>query len=195
MKAQESAGALELGKYNHHTETYELGVNKWDYTQLRYTTDGYDRCREQKLPSMPSHERQLYHPYEFQQWPTQRYTSYECGTGWLLGCCMGSGVEKWRNWGPRLGSRAELSIEHSSLLFSSLVISILCYFFGSRPGINDFGTGFTTSGSQSMGGGVSPGAGYAARAPWAGLIGSWTFEFVRVRMRYDCAMLSFPFLL
>ena len=25
-------------------------------------TDGYERCRQRKLPSMPSHERKLYHP-------------------------------------------------------------------------------------------------------------------------------------
>jgi hypothetical protein len=28
--------------------------------QLTYMIDGYDRCRQQKLPSMPSHERKLY---------------------------------------------------------------------------------------------------------------------------------------
>jgi hypothetical protein len=40
--------------------------------------------------------------------------------------------------------------------FSSLLFSILYYFIGSRPGINGVGSGFTTSGFQSMGGGVSP---------------------------------------
>jgi len=77
--------------------------------------------------------------------------------------------------------------------FSSLLFSILCYFFGSRPGINGVGTGFTTSGSQSMGGGVSPCARSAERSPCAVLIGSGTFQLVRVRTRHDCLMLSFPF--
>jgi hypothetical protein len=30
--------------------------------QLTYTIDGYDRCWLRKLPSMPNHERKLYHP-------------------------------------------------------------------------------------------------------------------------------------
>jgi len=30
--------------------------------RLTYTIEGYDRCRQRKLPSMPSHERMLNHP-------------------------------------------------------------------------------------------------------------------------------------
>ena len=109
-------------------------------------TDGYKRCRQGKLPSMPSHERRLAHPDKFQQWPTPRYPSYKCSTGWLVGCCMNSAVEIRRNWGPRLGSgrnesivsesgtEGMLSIGHffwclfSSLLHTSLLLWIsACY--------------------------------------------------------------------
>jgi len=38
----------------------------------------------------------------------------------------------------------------SSYLFPSLLFSILFYILGSPPAINGVGTGFTTSGSQSM---------------------------------------------
>jgi hypothetical protein len=47
---------------------------------------------------------------------------------------------------------------------SSHLISIVLYCIGSRHGINGVGTGFTTSGSQSMGGGVSLYAGSAVRS-------------------------------
>ena len=30
--------------------------------KLTYTIDSYDRCRQRKLPSMPSHEQKLHHP-------------------------------------------------------------------------------------------------------------------------------------
>ena len=107
----DSAGVLELGQYNHFRETYVLGVYEGDYMQLTYTIDGYDWCRQRKLPSIPSHERKLYHPDKFQQWPTPRYTNYKCGTGWHVGCCMSSGVEIRRNWGPRLKTGGNGSIE------------------------------------------------------------------------------------
>ena len=66
-QSSDSASALELGKYNHFRVTYVLGVYERDYTQLMYTIDGYDRCRQRMLPSMPSHERKLYHPDKFRQ--------------------------------------------------------------------------------------------------------------------------------
>jgi len=128
-QSSDSTSVLELGKYNHIRETYVLGVYEWDYTKLKYTIDGCDWCRRQKLPSMPSHEQMLYRPNEFRQWPTPRYPGYQCGTGWLVGRCMSSGVETRRNGGPRLGSggnesivselgtAGKLSVGHSFLLF------------------------------------------------------------------------------
>jgi len=113
-------------------------------------TDGYDRCRQRKLPSMPSHERKLYHPDEFRQWPTPRYTGYR--NGWSEKYGFSSEVEIWRT---------------GSLLDVFLFLSSLLLIFGSRPSINGVGTGFTTSGSQSMGGGVSPCARPAERSPWS----------------------------
>jgi len=144
-QSSDTASALDLGKYNHLRETYVLGVYEWDYTKLTYTIDRYDRCRQWKLPSMRSHERKLYHPNECQQWPKPRYTGYECGTGWLVGRCMSSGVETRRNWGPWLTSGGNGSIEFRnsileeryqfgvpffcfSLLFSSLLhLSLLLW--------------------------------------------------------------------
>jgi len=92
---------------------------------------------------------------------------------------MSSGVEIRRHCGPRLGSGGNGSIlfrnsglEESYQLgvpffcfFSSLLFSILDYFFGSWPSTNGIGRGFTTSGSQSKGGGVSPCAGSPDRSP------------------------------
>jgi hypothetical protein len=82
---------------------------------------------------------------------------------------LGSEARDRRKWVSRqseLRTGGKVSIEHFFLLFlSSLLVSILHYFFGSWPGINGVGTGFTTSGSQSMGGGVSPCAGSAERSP------------------------------
>jgi hypothetical protein len=73
---------------------------------------------------------------------------------------------KWVSRESELRTGGKLSIGHFFLLYlSSLLVSILHYFFGSRPGINGVGTGFTTSGSQSMGGGVSLCAGSAERSP------------------------------
>jgi hypothetical protein len=105
---------------------------------------------------MPSHERKLYSPDDSDKALRQDDMSYECSTGWQVGCCMSSGVEIRRNAGPRLGSGGNGSIEfrNSGLkesyqlgvpffcFFSSLLFSILFYFFGSRPGTNGIGTGF-----------------------------------------------------
>ena len=69
--------------------------------------------------------------------------------------------EAWerRKWVIRvseLRTGGKLSIGCSFPLFlSSLLFFLLYHFIGSRPAINGVGTGFTTSGSQSMGGGGS----------------------------------------
>jgi len=143
--------------------------------QLTYRIDGYDCYWQRKPRSKPSHQLKLYHLDDSNKDLCQRGTSYECGTGWQVGCCMSSGVEIRRNWGPSLGSggNGPIQFRNSGLeevinwaflsAVSSLLISILCYFFGSRPSINGVGTGFTTSWSQSMGGGVSQCAGSAER--------------------------------
>jgi len=83
-QSSDSASALQLGMNNHFRGTYVLGVYECDYTQLRYTIDGYERCRQRKLPSMPSYERTLSHPDQFAPRHTPRYTSYEGGTGWQV---------------------------------------------------------------------------------------------------------------
>jgi len=70
--SSDSASTFEHGKINDLGETYVLGFYEWDYTKLRYTIEGYDRCRLRKLPSMPSHERKLYHCNKFRQWPMPR---------------------------------------------------------------------------------------------------------------------------
>jgi hypothetical protein len=155
-ESSDRASSLELGKYNHFTETYVLGVYKWDYRQLTYTIDGYNRFRQLKLPSMPSHEQKRYHPDDSDKDLHRDDMSYKRGTGWQVGCCMRSGVEIRRNWGPRLGSGGNVSIlfRNSELeesyqfgipffcFFSSLHFSIPYYFFGSRPDTNGVGMGF-----------------------------------------------------
>jgi len=42
-----------------------INATRLHATQLTYTIDSYDRCRQPKLPSMPSHEPKLYHPDNF----------------------------------------------------------------------------------------------------------------------------------
>jgi len=130
--------------------------------------------------------------------------SYKCGTGWQVGCCMRLGAELMWNWGPRLWAEElgqdfwDSGLEESYQLdipsfcfFCSLLFSIIDYFFGSRPGTNEVGIGFTTSGSQSEEGGIFPRARSTERWPSAELIGSGTFEFGRVRTRHDCWILPF----
>jgi len=177
--AQTVIAHLNLPSLTMYREAHLLDVNKWDEpVQLTYTIDGYDRYRQRKPRSVLSHEQKLYHPDDYNKDLCRRDTSYECGIGWQVECCMNLGVQIQRNWGLRLGSGGNGSIEfrnsgleevincvfHSSV--SSLLFSILSYFFGSQPGINGIGTGFTTCGSQSMGGGVSPFAGSAERLPY-----------------------------
>ena len=73
---------------------------------------------------------------------------------------------KWVNRVSELRTGGKFSIGRSFLLFlSSLLFCTVYYFFGSRPGIHGVGTGFTTFGSQSMGGGVSLCAGPAEGHP------------------------------
>jgi len=108
--------------------TCEVSTN--DYTQLTYTINGHNGCRQRKLPSMPSQDRMLYHPDEFRQCPTPRYTRYECSTGWKVRCWIWLGVEISRNCGPRLGSGGKLSVGHCLhlvLLFSSLLPGLLLW--------------------------------------------------------------------
>jgi len=95
----------------------------------------------------------------------------------MAGSCISSRVVIRKNCSPRLGSGGNGSIEfwNSGLeecyqlgisfisVFSSHLFSILYCFFGSRPGIHGTGTGFTTTGSQSMGAGVSTCAGLAEK--------------------------------
>jgi len=57
--------------------------------------------------------------------------------------------------------------------FGRFLLSIS--FVGYRSGTNGVGTGFTTSGIQSMGGGVSPCTG---RSPWTVLVSRGTYEIV-----------------
>jgi hypothetical protein len=84
---------------------------------------GYKRCRQGKLPSKPSLERKLY-PYVSDK-DLRQDTSY--------------GNDDRLEHG--LGSR---DMEMGSLLDVFLFISPLLVFFGSRPGTNGVGTGFTT---------------------------------------------------
>jgi len=117
-------------------------------------------------------------PWQFRQWPALRY---ELREWWSLEHGFGSGDMKM-----------------GSLLDVSLFLSSLLLFFGSWPGINGVGTGFTTSGSQSMGGRVSPCTGSTERSPWAVLISCGTYGFVRLCMWNGYLIPSFhffPFLL
>jgi hypothetical protein len=79
-----------------------------------------------------------------------------------------SETREWRKWVNSFGTQHRRRVINWAFLssVSSLLYSILLYFFGARPSINGVGTGFTTSGSQSMGGGVSPCTGSTERLPY-----------------------------
>jgi len=91
---------------------------------------------------------------------------------------MGLGVEIWRT---------------GSLLDVFLLLSSLLLFLGSRPGTNGVRMCFTTSGSQSMGGGVSPCARSAERSRLS--CTNWVWDFsVRTIAYIECLFHSlFPF--
>jgi len=73
-----------------------------------------------------------------------------------------------RKWVNRFGTRHWRRVINWAFLssVSSLLLCILLYFFGSRPGMNGVGMGYTTSRPQAMGGGVSPFAGCTERLPY-----------------------------
>ena len=81
----------------------------------------------------------------------------------------------------RIGRKLSIGC-YFPLFLSSLLFFILGYFIGSRPSINGVGTGFTTSGSLSMGGAVLPRARSTDRSLQAVLIGSGTCGFIRLCM-------------
>ena len=58
----------------------EISMNK---TRLTYIIDGYDRCRQRKLPSMPSYEWKLY-PDDSDK-DRRRDTSYRNDGRWSMG--------------------------------------------------------------------------------------------------------------
>jgi len=106
---------------------------------------------------------------------------------------------KWFNCVSELSTGGMLSIRGSSLLFlPSLLFSCIHHpslLVWISAGINGVCTGFTTSGSQSMGGGVFLCAGSAERSPWAVQIGCGTYWFVRLRTSNDCSITPFHSLL
>jgi hypothetical protein len=44
IKAQESAGALEWGKYNHFWKAYVLDVDIWTWRNSHDAIDSYNQC-------------------------------------------------------------------------------------------------------------------------------------------------------
>jgi len=187
-----------------------------DYTRCNWRirlmiTDGNERCRQRKLPSMPSHERKLYHPDDSDQEP-RRDINHECGTGWHIGCRMSLGVEIRRNWDPRLGSGGNGAIEFRNsgreekwsiersfllfLLFSSLLHTSLLHWISAWYKWRRHG--FLPPPDRSQGEVEFPRVPDPPKGYRTVPIGSWTFEFVRVRTQHDCLMLfflSFPSLL
>jgi len=115
-QSSDSASALELGKYNHLLRSsldrcqgmgqdYMIDVDDWWW--LKVMTDA---------GSGSSHQCQVmsgssYHPDDSNKDLSPDGTSYACDTGWQVECCMSSGVGICRNWGPRLGSGHDGSME------------------------------------------------------------------------------------
>jgi len=55
--------------------------------RLMYTIDGYDRCRQRKLKSMPRHKRKLYYLDDPDN-DLRRDTSYGNAGGWSMGLAV-----------------------------------------------------------------------------------------------------------
>jgi len=140
-------------------EAHLVDVDKWDETTwLMYTIEGHHRFRQQKLPLMPSRGRKLYHlddldkPHGDMIWTMSAL---------LDGRSDAVRIREWDKEELRSESWEWRKVINWVFLssVSSLLFSILHYFFESRSGIKGVGTCFTASGSQSMGGWVSPCAG------------------------------------
>jgi len=150
-------------------------------------TEGYERCRQRKLPSMPSHEQKLPSMLSHERKlsatlmiPTTTYAEiYELRV-WMVG---GVWVRKWRCGG--YGSSSAISfcsiVSFSSLFSSSLLI-------GFRPGTNGVGMGFYHLPMEVE----------FPRAPdppkgrhWAVPIGCGTYAFVWLRTSNGCLITPF----
>jgi len=146
-QSSDNACALQLGKNNHVREAYVLDIDEYD------AIDVYDQRSPKATTdagSGSSHRCQVMNGSSTTLMiPTLTNTEIYGLRVLMVG---GVWVRKWR-YGGR-DHFLDVFLYLSSLLF-----------FGSRPGINGVGTGFTTSGSQSMGGGVSPCTGSTERSP------------------------------
>jgi len=94
-QSSDSTSALELVKCNQLREAYILDIDGWDTTTWTWhikliITDGYERCRQRKLPLMPSHEQKLNHSDDSDK-DLHRDTSYGNDGRWS----MGSKVNIW----------------------------------------------------------------------------------------------------
>jgi len=88
-RALESAGALELGNYNHTRESYGLDMNKGDTTTCTWRTgtmitECYPLVRRRKFTSMPSHKQKLCTPGN-SECDKYRDTSYGIRQHWCRG--------------------------------------------------------------------------------------------------------------
>jgi len=140
-RAQTVQVCLNLASITIFIEVHLLDDNELNETmQSTYTFDSYGWYQQRmhplmphdewKLPTMPTHERTLYHPDEVWQWSMLRYLSYKCGTGWQVGCSMSSAVEIRHNWGPRLGRGGNGSMQSRNSGFEEryqLGIPVFCF--------------------------------------------------------------------
>jgi len=131
--------------------------------------DGYERCHQRKLPSMPSHERMIYHPDDSGK-DLRWDTDYSDHGQWS----MHLELEIWRR-------------DHFGMFLVTLFSFLL--FFRYRPSTNGVGTCFYHLWSQSSVGGLSLCARSAKWSSWAVPIGSRTHDFVRLRTQSDCIIL------
>ena len=166
-------------------------------------TDGYERCRQRKLPSMQGHERKLYHPDHSVNDLRRDDMSYECSAGWQVRCCMSPEVETRRNWGPRHGSGGNGSIEFRNsgqedsnqlgvpfiCLFSSHLHTVLPHWITARYKWRRHG--YFPPPARSQVEEEFPRTPDTPTCYRMVPIGSGTFELVRVRTRHDCLLLSF----
>jgi len=183
MKAQESAGALELGTYNDFRKAYMLDVHTWTWRNYHDAIDLYNQWSPKATSdagSGISHRCQ---------------DMSGCSTTLMITTMTYTKIFnlwKWLSLEHGLGSR---DMEMRSLLDVVLCLSSLLLFCGSQARTNSVSMGFY---HLLMDVEFPHALDLLTGRHWTLPIGSWSYDFVLVHMQQECIILSSlssPFLL
>jgi len=110
--ARERASAADHVMYDQFREAYVIGVDEWDET-THDSIDVYDRWLPLAKHNANSRSSNQWQDIRRRSTTLMVLTKYqaEIWTSWHVWCLMSLEVHLSRNWGPRLGSRWNGSIE------------------------------------------------------------------------------------